>query len=47
MHNTPVFLRGNPMWEKPHNDFSYMYLRITFIGRTNFLFSPVATGRRL
>jgi hypothetical protein len=32
---------------KPHNDFSYMYLRITFIGSTNFLCSPAATGRRL
>jgi hypothetical protein len=32
---------------KPHNDFSYMYLRITFIGSTNFLCFPAATGRRL
>jgi hypothetical protein len=32
---------------KPHNDFSYMYLRITFIGRTNFLCSPNTTRRRL
>jgi hypothetical protein len=31
---------------KPHNFFSYMYLRITFIGSTNFLSSLVATGRR-
>jgi hypothetical protein len=27
--------------------FSYMSLRITFIGRTNFLCFPAATGRRL
>jgi len=27
--------------------FSYMSLRITFIGRTNFLCFPDATGRRL
>jgi hypothetical protein len=27
--------------------FSYMSLRITLIGSTNFLFSPAATGRRL
>jgi hypothetical protein len=32
---------------KPRNDFSYMYLRITFIGSTNFLFFPATTGRRL
>jgi hypothetical protein len=32
---------------KLHNDFSYMSLRITFIGSTNFLCSPTATGRRL
>jgi hypothetical protein len=32
---------------KPWNDFSYMYLRITFIGSTNFLCFPAATGRRL
>jgi hypothetical protein len=32
---------------KPHNVFSYMYLRITFIGRTNFLCFLDATGRRL
>jgi hypothetical protein len=32
---------------KPHNDFSYMYLRSTFIGSTNFLCFPAATGRRL
>jgi len=32
---------------KPYIIFSYMSLRITFIGSTNFLFFPVATGRRL
>jgi hypothetical protein len=32
---------------KPHNVFYYMYLRITFIGRTNFLCFLAATGRRL
>jgi hypothetical protein len=32
---------------KPHNVFSYMSLRITFIGSTNFLFFQVSTGRRL
>jgi hypothetical protein len=32
---------------KPPNDFSYMSLRIRLIGRTNFLCSPDATGRRL
>ena len=32
---------------KPHNDFSYMSLRITFIGSTNFLCFPATTGRRL
>jgi hypothetical protein len=32
---------------KPRNDFSYMYLRITFIGSTNFLCFPTATGRRI
>jgi hypothetical protein len=32
---------------KPYNGFSYMSLRITFIGRTNFLCFLVATGRRL
>jgi hypothetical protein len=29
------------------NVFSYMSLRITFIGRTNILCFPAATGRRL
>jgi hypothetical protein len=32
---------------KPQNVFSYMSLRITFIGRTNFLCFPDAAGRRL
>jgi hypothetical protein len=32
---------------KPHNSFSYMSLRITFIGSTKFLCFPTATGRRI
>jgi len=32
---------------KPRNVFSYIPLRITFIGSTNFLCFPVAIGRRL
>jgi hypothetical protein len=32
---------------KPRNVFSYMSLRITFIGSTNFFFFLVAAGRRL
>jgi hypothetical protein len=32
---------------KPHNVFSYMSLRITFIGRTNFLCFTTATRRRI
>jgi hypothetical protein len=32
---------------KPQNIFSYMSLRIKFIGSTNFLCFPAATGRRL
>jgi hypothetical protein len=32
---------------KPQNVFSYMSLRITFIGNTNFLCFLAATGRRL
>jgi hypothetical protein len=32
---------------KPRNYFSYMSLRITFIGSTNFFCSPTTTGRRL
>jgi hypothetical protein len=34
-------------WAQPPNDFSYMSLRITFIGSTNFLCFPTTTGRRL
>jgi hypothetical protein len=33
--------------KKPHNDFSYIYLRITFIGSTNFLRFLATTRRRL
>jgi len=32
---------------KPKNVFSYMYVRITFIGRKKFLCFPAPTGRRL
>jgi hypothetical protein len=32
---------------KPHNFFSYMSLRITFIGSTNFICFPATTGRKL
>jgi hypothetical protein len=32
---------------KPHNAFSYMSLRITFIGSINFLFFLATTERRL
>jgi hypothetical protein len=32
---------------KPQNGFSYMPLRITFIGSNNFVCFPAATGRRL
>jgi hypothetical protein len=32
---------------KPQNDFSYMSLRIKFIGRTNFLCFTARIGRRL
>jgi hypothetical protein len=42
-----MFLRGNPKWKKTMEFFSYISLRITFIGSTNFLFFPAATGRRL
>jgi hypothetical protein len=31
---------------KPHNDFSYMSLRITFIGSTEFLCFRATTGSR-
>jgi hypothetical protein len=37
----------NQSERKPHNDFSYMSLRITFIRSTNFLCFPATTGRRL
>jgi hypothetical protein len=37
----------NQSGRKPHNDFSYISLRITFIGSTNFLYFPAATGRSL
>jgi hypothetical protein len=33
--------------ENHGNAFSYMSLRITFIGSTNFLCFPAATGRRI
>jgi hypothetical protein len=36
-----------PSGRKPLNAFSYMSLRITFIGSTNFLCFLGATGRRL
>jgi hypothetical protein len=42
-----VFYVETQRGRKPHNDFSYMSLRITFIGSTNFLCFPTATGRRL
>jgi hypothetical protein len=32
---------------KPQNSFSYISLRITFIGSTNFLFFLATTRRRL
>jgi hypothetical protein len=32
---------------KPKNSFSYMYLKITIIGSTNFLCFPTTTERRL
>jgi hypothetical protein len=32
---------------KPETDFSYMSLRVTSIGSSNFLYFPAATGRRL
>ena len=47
IHNTPVFYVETQSGRKPQNVFSYMYLRITFIGSTNFLCFPAATGRRL
>jgi hypothetical protein len=42
-----VFYVETQSGRKPQNDFSYMSLRITFIGSTNFLCFPVTTGRRL
>jgi hypothetical protein len=44
---TKCFYVETQSGRKPHNDFSYMSLRITFIGSTNFLCFPAATGRRL
>jgi hypothetical protein len=41
-----VFYVETQSGRKPQNDFSYMSLRITFIGSTNFLCFPAATGRR-
>jgi hypothetical protein len=34
-------------WRKPQNNISYIYLISTFIGSTNFLFSPIPTIRRI
>jgi hypothetical protein len=42
-----VFYVETQSRRKPHNDFSYMSLRITIIGSTNFLCFSGATGRRL
>jgi hypothetical protein len=42
-----VFYVETQSGRKPHNVFYYMSLRITFIGSTNFLCFPAATGRRL
>jgi hypothetical protein len=42
-----VFYVETQSGRKPQNDFSYMYLRITFIGSTNFLCFPATTRRRL
>jgi hypothetical protein len=42
-----VFYVETQRRRKPHNVFSYMSLRITFIGSTNFLYFSAATGRRL
>jgi hypothetical protein len=47
IHSTPLFYVETQRGRKPYNDFSYMYLRITFIGSTNFLCFLAATGRRL
>jgi hypothetical protein len=42
-----VFYVETQSERKPHNAFSYMSLRITFIGNTNFLFFLVAIGRTI
>ena len=47
MHSTPVFYVDTQIKRKPHNAFSYMSLRITFIGSTNFLCFTNETGRKL
>ena len=39
IHNTPMFYVETQRWRKPHNVFSYMSWRITFIA--------AATGRKL
>jgi hypothetical protein len=41
-----IFYVETQCGRKSQNSFSYMSLRITFIGSTNFLFSPTAVGRR-
>jgi hypothetical protein len=47
MHITPVFYVETQSRRKPKNVFSYVSLRIKFIGSTNFLCFPATTGRRL
>ena len=47
IHSTPAFYVETQCERKPRNDFSYLSLRITFIGSTNFLCFLVATGRRI
>jgi hypothetical protein len=42
-----MFYVETQIGRKPQNAFSYMSSRITFIGSTNFLCFPAATGRRL
>jgi hypothetical protein len=42
-----VFYVETQSERKPHNAFSYISLRITFIGSTNILCFPATTGRRL
>jgi hypothetical protein len=44
---TNVFTWKPKAGENHKLDFSYMSLRITFIGRTNFFCFPAAIGRRL